>query len=99
MADASTRLFVVGAPSGTGKTTLLRLLLERVERMAFSVSHTTRAQRPGEVDGRDTYDYIVVNDALEGAYRALESVILAERHRRTAQEGVVRRLLRDAGSR
>ena len=43
--------FVVSAPSGTGKTTVCRRLVERDEHIAFSVSHTTRPQRPGEVEG------------------------------------------------
>lgn len=46
-------LFVVSAPSGTGKTTVCRRLLERDPRLALSVSHTTRPPRPGEVGGRD----------------------------------------------
>jgi guanylate kinase len=45
--------FVVSGPSGAGKTTLLRLVLERDEGLRFSVSHTTRAPRPGEVEGVD----------------------------------------------
>jgi len=45
--------FVVSAPSGTGKTTVCRGLVERDRGIEFSVSHTTRKQRPGEVDGRD----------------------------------------------
>lgn len=44
---------VVCAPSGTGKTTLLRRLLEEFPILSFSVSATTRDPRPGEVDGRD----------------------------------------------
>ncbi len=47
------RLFVVSAASGTGKTTLVKALMARVPSLAFSVSHTTRAPRAGEVDGRD----------------------------------------------
>jgi guanylate kinase len=43
--------FVVAAPSGTGKTTVCRRVVERDPLVEFSVSHTTRAQRPGEVDG------------------------------------------------
>jgi guanylate kinase len=43
--------FVVSAPSGTGKTTVCRRLVERDEQIAFSVSHTTRPQRPGELEG------------------------------------------------
>ncbi len=44
---------VVAAPSGTGKTTVCRQLVERDERIVFSVSHTTRARREGERDGVD----------------------------------------------
>jgi guanylate kinase len=46
-------LFVVVAPSGAGKTSLVNALLERKKNIHLSVSHTTRAPRPGEVDGRD----------------------------------------------
>jgi guanylate kinase len=44
-------VFVVSAPSGTGKTTLNRRLLKECPRLEMSVSHTTRAPRAGEVDG------------------------------------------------
>jgi guanylate kinase len=44
---------VVAAPSGTGKTTLCRVLVERDPGLVFSVSHTTRVRRPGELEGRD----------------------------------------------
>ena len=43
--------FLVAAPSGTGKTTVCRKVMERDDRLRFSVSHTTRAPRAGEVDG------------------------------------------------
>jgi guanylate kinase len=46
-------LFVVSAPSGAGKTTLVKLLLEHDRRVRHSVSCTTRAPRPGEQDGRE----------------------------------------------
>lgn len=46
-------LFIVSAPSGAGKTSLVRAMMERLGKVAFSVSHTTRAMRPGEQDGRD----------------------------------------------
>ena len=44
---------VVAAPSGTGKTTVCRRVVERDPGVVFSVSHTTRARRAGEIDGRD----------------------------------------------
>jgi len=47
------RLFVIAAPSGTGKTSLVRALMDRQPRLRFSVSYTTRPPRPNEVDGRD----------------------------------------------
>lgn len=44
-------LYIVSAPSGAGKTSLVKALLEAEPRVRVSVSHTTRAMRPGEVDG------------------------------------------------
>jgi guanylate kinase len=44
---------VLAAPSGTGKTTIARALVERYDDVAFSISATTRSPRKGEVDGRD----------------------------------------------
>ncbi|MCB9591188.1 MAG: guanylate kinase [Sandaracinaceae bacterium] len=62
-------LFALCAPSGAGKTTLCRHLLETFEGFRFSVSHTTRARRGAEVDGvdyhfvsRDTFDGLVERD-------------------------------------
>jgi guanylate kinase len=46
-------LYVIAAPSGAGKTSLLRALLERRPGLSFSVSCTTRASRSHEQDGRD----------------------------------------------
>ena len=46
-------MLVLSSPSGAGKTTLSRLLIERMPGLEMSVSATTRAMRPGEVDGRD----------------------------------------------
>jgi len=47
------RLFVIAAPSGAGKTSLVRALMERERSLAFSVSFTTRPRRKGEIDGQD----------------------------------------------
>src|SRR5436190_17193239 len=53
-------MFVLSSPSGAGKTTLSRMLIDRVPGLQMSVSATTRAMRPGEVDGRD---YLFVDKA------------------------------------
>lgn len=58
-------VFVVSGPSGVGKSTIVRRVLERDPRVRFSVSHTTRPKRPGEADG---VDYHFVDRA---SFRAL----------------------------
>lgn len=57
MADPARRgrLFVIAAPSGAGKTSLVRALMERETGLRFSISYTTRRQRPNEVHGRDYF--------------------------------------------
>jgi guanylate kinase len=49
------RLFVIAAPSGAGKTSLVRALMEQEADLQFSISFTTRERRPTEVDGRDYF--------------------------------------------
>ena len=44
-------LFIVSAPSGAGKTSLVAALVERINDLCISISHTTRPRRPGEEDG------------------------------------------------
>jgi guanylate kinase len=44
-------LYIISAPSGAGKTSLVRALVEQMQGVEVSVSHTTRAMRPGETDG------------------------------------------------
>ena len=44
---------VLSAPSGTGKTTLVKMLREEFPRLSYSISCTTRAPREGEQDGKD----------------------------------------------
>jgi guanylate kinase len=46
-------LFIVAAPSGAGKSSLVNAVLEEDAGLVLSISHTTRAPRPGEVDGRE----------------------------------------------
>ena len=49
------RVFVITGPSGVGKGTLIRGLMERLPKLELSVSATTRPARPGEQDGREYY--------------------------------------------
>ena len=56
------RLFVIAAPSGAGKTSLVRALMEHDPSLRFSISYTTRQKRPNEVDGRDYF--FVANEAF-----------------------------------
>ncbi|MDH4134067.1 MAG: guanylate kinase [Gammaproteobacteria bacterium] len=65
------KLFIFSAASGTGKTSLAKALIESVPEVAFSVSHTTRAPRPGEVHGvhyyyvsREEFDRLVAAGAF-----------------------------------
>lgn len=68
MPDAAPgRLFVLSAPSGAGKTSLVRALLERVPGIEVSVSHTTRPRRPREEDGVN-YHFTTL-EAFEGMQR------------------------------
>ncbi|MGV3740312.1 MAG: guanylate kinase [Gammaproteobacteria bacterium] len=48
-------LFIVAAPSGGGKTSLVRHLVEHAKNIAVSISHTTRNKRPGENHGKDYF--------------------------------------------
>src|SRR6202789_3621680 len=62
------RLYVVSAPSGAGKTSLVKALMEREPRIRFSVSYTTRKPRPNEVPGRD-YHFVTMERFAEMAGR------------------------------
>ncbi len=64
-------LYTVSAPSGAGKTSLVKALLEQCDTLRVSVSHTTRPQRPGEVDGvnyhfidRSSFESMLVSGAF-----------------------------------
>jgi guanylate kinase len=52
---------IISAPSGAGKTTIVKALLERIPELEFSVSACTRTMRPGEVNGKD-YWFITPDD-------------------------------------
>jgi guanylate kinase len=55
MSQPKGKLFVIAAPSGAGKTSLVRALLEREPHLRFSISYTTRKMRPTEQHGRDYF--------------------------------------------
>ena len=57
MSAASGHLYVIAAPSGAGKTSLVKALLALEPSLRFSISYTTRKMRPNEVNGRD-YHFI-----------------------------------------
>ncbi|MEI7429373.1 MAG: guanylate kinase [Betaproteobacteria bacterium] len=59
-------LYIVSAPSGAGKTTLVRLLLENDAGICLSISSTTREPRPGETDGCE-YHFVSVSSFVEMA--------------------------------
>jgi len=58
-------LFIISAPSGAGKTTLTKAVLDRFIDILYSVSHTTRELRNGEQDGVDYY-FITINNFKKG---------------------------------
>lgn len=60
-------LFIVSAPSGTGKTSLVNALVERLSAVSLSVSHTTRPIRPGETDG--VHYHFVDDDIFDSMIR------------------------------
>ena len=66
MSSRAPSVVVVSAPSGAGKSTILRRVLRELPGLRFSVSHTTRPPRPGEQDGRE---YHFVSDAAFEEHR------------------------------
>jgi guanylate kinase len=66
------KLIVISAPSGSGKTTIARAIMQKYTGMLFSVSATTRSPRKGEVDGRDYF--FLSRDEFQKRVRAGELV-------------------------
>jgi len=73
------QLFVISAPSGAGKTSLVRALMERSNTIGVAISHTTRARRPEETDGIN-YHFVpeVEFNALVDRGEFLESATVFE---------------------
>ena len=82
-------IFVVSAPSGSGKTTICRKLLERVEDLELSISYTTRPRKGGEADGVD-YFYITpeVFDKMIDSKVFLEHAVVYGNRYGTSREAV-----------
>jgi len=55
------KLIIITAPSGSGKTTIVKALLEKISQLTFSISATTRPPRKNEVDGKD-YHFLSVKE-------------------------------------
>jgi guanylate kinase len=90
---AAGTLFVISAPSGAGKTSLVRALVAADPEIQVSVSYTTRAPRPGEVDGRD-YHFVDRDTflAMVAADEFLEHACVFDNHYGTARATVLSRL-------
>jgi guanylate kinase len=89
-------LFVIAAPSGAGKTSLVKAVLERDPSLRVSVSHTTRKPRPHEIPG-DHYYFVSVEEfeRLRAAGEFLESAQVFDNYYGTGRAQV--EALRDAG--
>lgn len=82
-------LIIVSAPSGAGKSSLVNAMLGEISGVQLSVSHTTRAPRPGEVDGRE-YHFVDVAQFTEMAGRGvfLEHALVHGNHYGTSREWI-----------
>ncbi len=86
-------LFIVTAPSGAGKSSLLQALIKQDPSLGLSISHTTRMPRPGEMDGRE-YFFTTVPDFLEKQKNGdfLESAKVHDNYYGTSRRAVLERL-------
>ena len=86
-------LFVIAAPSGAGKTTLVKELVERKPELRFSISYTTREKRVAEIEAKD---YFFVQEAefqkLEEKGELLESALVFDNHYGTSRSQVEQHL-------
>ncbi|MGA0024436.1 MAG: guanylate kinase [Burkholderiales bacterium] len=92
----SGNLYIVSAPSGAGKTSLVTALLEADSRIRKSVSYTTRAPRPGETDGRH-YHFVTAEgfEKMSQAGDFLESALVHGNRYGTSRKWVMEQLAAD----
>lgn len=93
MSKTATRLFVIAAPSGAGKTTLVHAVVQKHPELRFSISYTTRPQRRNEAHG---VDYMFVDtetfQSLRGQGEMLESATVFDNLYGTSREQVEKHL-------
>ena len=91
-------LFVISAPSGGGKSSLIRALLEAEPTLRFTISHTTRTRRQGEQDGVE-YHFIDCAEFLERVRREefLEHAVVHGNHYGTSRNVVLEHMDTDRG--
>ena len=92
--DGMARVIVLSGPSAVGKSTIVRCLRERIPNLHFSVSATTRAPRPGEVDGVDYH--FVSPDAFQRLIDDGSLLEWAEIHGGLHRSGTLAGPVRDA---
>jgi len=82
-------LYTISAPSGAGKTSLVKALLDKMSDIGVSVSHTTRDMRPGETNGEDYFFTDAANflDMIEGK-QFLEHAKVFRNHYGTSKQAV-----------
>src|SRR3989304_10394165 len=79
----------LSAPSGSGKPTICRMLVQRVENIQLSVSYTTRPRKEGEVDGKDYYFVEPeIFDIMKKSREFLESAFVYGNRYGTSREAV-----------
>lgn len=89
----SGKLYIISAPSGAGKTSLVKRLIADLPDLTVSVSHTTRAMRPGETDGED-YFFVSLSEfqAMQEGQAFLEHARVFDNFYGTARQTVVNNL-------